>query len=161
MRIIKKTISMDFKTDLVDSWHLNNKVNLYLLENIESEWLDIKVHGKGRSIGEQFVHINNIRSFWIGKVGEKVDLKIDKKYRKDKKHLQKSLNLSAIKMAETLQEVFDKEKISGYKPHPLAFYSQMIAHEAHHRGQIMMTIKRNDLPVPKTLNYGLWNWNNK
>ncbi|OJJ20164.1 hypothetical protein BKI52_16970 [marine bacterium AO1-C] len=152
---------MDFKKDLLDSWYLNTKVTLYLLENIEPEWLSVKLEGKGRSIGEQFIHINNIRSFWIGKVGEKEDLKIDKKYGKDKEQLLKSLDLSGAKMANTLEAIFDEEKITGYKPHPLAFYTQMIAHEAHHRGQIMITITRNNLPISKSVNFSLWSWNNK
>ncbi|HAS47222.1 MAG TPA: hypothetical protein DCS93_42460 [Microscillaceae bacterium] len=152
---------MDFKKDLLDAWHLNTKVTLYLLENIEPEWLPLKLQGKGRSIGEQFVHINNIRSYWIGKVGTKEDLKIDKKYGKDKVQILTSLTLSGAKMANTLQEILDQEDITGYKPHPLAFYSQMIAHEAHHRGQVMAAITRNDLPISKSVNFGLWNWNNK
>ena len=152
---------MNFTTDLVDSWHLNNKATLYLLEQIHTEWLPAKLLGQGRSIGEQFVHINNIRSFWIGKVGEKQDLKIAKKYAKDKGMLSKALNHSASKMTDSLVEVFDAEKIKGYKPHPIAFLCQMIAHESHHRGQIMMTITRNDFPIDKSVNFGLWNWNNK
>lgn len=152
---------MDFKNDLLDTWYLNNKVTLYLLENIEPVWLPVKLQAKGRCIGEQFVHINNIRSYWIGKVNKKVELKIDKKNGKNKEQLFKSLNLSANKMREALQEIFNQQKISGYKPHPIAFYSQMIAHESHHRGQIMMTITRNELPISKSVNFGLWNWNNK
>ncbi len=152
---------MDFKTDLINSWYINNKVTLYLLSNIETEWLSARLQGKGRSIGEQFVHINNIRSFWIGKVSEKADLKIDKKFSNDKERLDKALDISALKMGETLSEIFTQEKITGYKPHPIAFFSQIIAHEAHHRGQIMTTITRNGFPISKSINFGLWNWNNK
>ena len=152
---------MDFNNELLDAWSLNNKVTLYLLENIDPTWLGAKIQGKGRSIGEQFVHINNIRSYWIGKVDTKQDLKIDKKYRGDKEKLTNALNITGDRMMKTLESIFDAGKIRGYKPHPLAFYSQMISHESHHRGQIMMTITRNDLPISKTVNFGLWNWNNK
>lgn len=152
---------MNFKADLIDSWHLSNKVTLYLLDNIEKEWLPAKLQEKGRSIGEQFVHINNIRSFWIGKVGEKVDLKIGKKYSNNKEQLHAALDHSANKMAEMLNQTFEQEKIKGYKPHPIAFFSQMIAHESHHRGQIMVTIVRNSFKISKSVNFGLWNWNNK
>lgn len=147
--------------DIVYSWNQNNKVTLYLLDNIEEEWLSTKVNGKGRSIGEQFLHINNIRSFWVNKVGEKIDLKIDKKHSNSKKKLQSALHASSLKMSETLNEVFEKESIKGFKPHPTAFFAQMIAHESHHRGQIMQTVKRNELKISKSVNFGLWNWNNK
>ncbi|NMH89962.1 DinB family protein [Flavivirga algicola] len=152
---------MDIKADLLNSWDLNNKVTLYLLDHIDTEWLSKKLNGTGRSISEQFLHINNIRSFWIGKVNEKIDLKLDKKYAKDKKKLEEALQKSAQKMKETLSKIFEQESIRGYKPHPVAFFSQMIAHESHHRGQIIATITRNDLPIDKSVNFGLWNWNNK
>jgi len=71
---------MNIKEDIVYSWRQNNKVTLYLLENIEDDWLSIKLNNEGRSIGEQIVHINNIRSYWVNKVGEKIDLKINKKH---------------------------------------------------------------------------------
>ena len=152
---------MDLQTDLIQSWDLNNKVTLYLLDNIKADWLPTKLNSNGRSIGEQFLHINNIRSYWIGKVGTKVNLKLDKKFAKDKQQLKRALQKSSQKMNETLSKIFEQESIKGYKPHPAAFYSQMIAHESHHRGQIMTIASRNDLEVDKSLNFGLWNWNNK
>lgn len=152
---------MNIKAYLVDSWNLNNQVTLYLLDHINSAWLPAKLNGSERSIGEQFLHINNIRSFWIGKVGEKIDLKLDKKYAQDKSKLEDALRKSSQKMDGTLSHIFEQENIKGYKPHAVGFFSQMIAHESHHRGQIMTTVTRNGLPMDKSVNFGLWNWNNK
>ena len=139
----------------------NNKVTLYLLDNINEDWLSQKVNNKGRSIGEQFMHINNIRSFWINKVGEKIDLKLDKKFANNKQQIIDALQQSSLKMSDTLNMIFQEESIKGFKPHPMAFFAQMIAHESHHRGQIMLTIKRNDLNISKSVNFGLWSWGNK
>ena len=60
-----------------------------------------------------------------------------------------------------MTQLFDQESIKGYKPHPAAFFAQMIAHESHHRGQIMAMISRNELEMNKSVNFGLWSWNNK
>ena len=38
--------------EIVEAWKMNNKGTLYLLANIETEWLSAKLAGKGRSIGE-------------------------------------------------------------------------------------------------------------
>ena len=35
--------------EIVETWTMNNKGTLYLLENIETEWLSAKLAGKGRS----------------------------------------------------------------------------------------------------------------
>ncbi len=144
--------------DLLETWKVNNEATLYLLENIEKDWLKIRLGSKGWTIGEQFIHINNIRSMWVNKVGAKEDLKIAKKFSKDKKELKKGLNLSAHKMHIALGTIFKENKIKGYRPHPAAFFAQMIAHEAHHRGQIMFIVKQNNLPISKSVNYGLWGW---
>ena len=152
---------MNIKKDMLYSWNQNNQINLYLLDNIEKDWLPKKLNGKGRTIGEQFIHINNIRSFWIGKVGEKIDLKIDKKHANSKRILKEALRRSSQIMSDTLYQLFEQESIKGYKPHPTAFFVQMIAHESHHRGQVMTIIARNDLKINKSVNFGLWSWNNK
>lgn len=151
---------MDIKADLIHSWDLNSGATFYLLDNINAEWLSTKLNGKGRSIGEQFLHINNIRSYWIGKVAEKVDLMLEKKDAWDKQKLKETLERSSQKMKEALSNILEQENIKGYKPHPIAFFTQMIAHESHHRGQIMALVTRNDLQINKSVNFGLWNWNN-
>ncbi|WP_437371277.1 DinB family protein [Maribacter litoralis] len=152
---------MDIKADIIHTWTQNGKVTLYLLNNIEKDWLSTKQHDSGRSIGEQFVHINNIRSFWISKVGKKNDLKINKKYANNKSQLIEALQESSHKMSDTLYSLFEQGIIKGYRPHPTAFFAQMIAHESHHGGQIMSIITRNNLKINKSVNFGLWNWNNK
>jgi uncharacterized damage-inducible protein DinB len=144
--------------EIVETWTMNNKGTLYLLENIEKEWLSAKLAGKGRSIGEQFVHINNIRSMWINKVWKKIDLKLSKEKSVDKNELKIGLELSSQKMAETLTNLFTENAAKGYKPHPTAFFARMIAHESHHRGQIMATISRNDFKISKSVNFKLWGY---
>ena len=149
---------MNYTKDLIETWNINHKVTLYLLEHIEANWLSTKLGEKGRTIGEQFVHINNIRSMWVNKVGKKIVLKINKKEANNKQVLNAALVFSAEHMLFTLEQVFAENTIKGYKPHPSAFLGQMIAHEAHHRGQIMAIITRNNLAVSKSVNFGLWGW---
>ena len=152
---------MDGIKDIIDTWIMNSKVTIYLLENIEAEWLSAKLDGKGRTIGEQFIHINNIRSMWISKVGEKIDLKLDKKISTDKKKLKMGLEITSENMASTLERVFTENKIKGFKPNSTAFFAQMISHESHHRGQIMATVNRNNFEISKSVNFGLWSWHTK
>lgn len=150
---------MNLKEDIIQTWGLNHKVTLFLLENIEKDWLQAKINGQGRSIGEQFIHINNIRSFWINKVGVKIDLKLEKKHTNNIQEITKALERSSQEMSEVLNQLLEKESITGYKPHPTAFFAQMIAHESHHRGQIMTIVTRNGFKIDKSVNFGLWNWN--
>jgi uncharacterized damage-inducible protein DinB len=36
--------------------------------------------------------------------------------------------------------------------------SYMLAHEAHHRGQVFMLAHQLGVPLPHEVMYGLWNW---
>jgi hypothetical protein len=47
--------------ELIETWEINNRINLYLLNAIDEKYLtDISV-SKGRTVGEQFAHIHNVR----------------------------------------------------------------------------------------------------
>jgi uncharacterized damage-inducible protein DinB len=60
-----------------------------------------------------------------------------------------------------LEEGLTTGRVKGFKPHPEAFLGYMIAHESHHRGQIILILKEHaHLPDKKTL-YGLWEWGTK
>jgi uncharacterized damage-inducible protein DinB len=34
----------------------------------------------------------------------------------------------------------------------------LIAHESHHRGSIMLTLKQSGVGIPDELKWGLWDW---
>lgn len=109
---------MQHTQEIVETWIMNNKSTLYLLESISA-----RLDGKGRTIGEQFVHINNIRSMWINKVGEKIDLKLGREKSGNQNDLKIGLELSSEKMAGTLANLFDENAAKSYKPHPTAFFA--------------------------------------
>ena len=50
---------------LLETWQINNRVNLYLLNAISPEQLASKLTSKGRNAGEQFAHVHNVRLMWI------------------------------------------------------------------------------------------------
>ena len=50
-------------TQIIETWEIHNRINMYLLGSIKEEHLtDISV-SKGRNVGEQFAHIYNVRLF--------------------------------------------------------------------------------------------------
>jgi uncharacterized damage-inducible protein DinB len=65
-----------------------------------------------------------------------------------------------------LREVLEKSmnttgRISGFPPDVARFHSYLIAHDAHHRGQISMLARFSGNPISQKTMFGLWEWNRK
>ena len=50
---------------LLETWDIHNRINLYTIEAIEQEDLKDVSASKGRTVGEQFAHIHNVRLMWL------------------------------------------------------------------------------------------------
>ena len=51
--------------ELIETWNINNRINIYLLNAINEEYLKDISASKGRTVGEQFAHMHNVRLMWF------------------------------------------------------------------------------------------------
>jgi len=145
---------------MIETWEIHNRINLYLLDAIKEEELTDIAASKGRTVGEQLAHIHNVRLMWL-KVADPDLFTEQLKIEKDaitKKILKDELSKSAIAISQLLRKGLEQGKIKNFKPHPMAFMGYLISHESHHRGQIMLTLKQAGHPVDKKIQFGLWEW---
>lgn len=147
----------------LEAWLISHRMNEHLLVGINEAHLT-DTGSKGRSVGEQFAHIHNVRLMWIKAALPSLmdgQIKIEKEDKLSKKLLFDRLEQSAKGISGVMEDGFKNGRVKGFKPHPEAFLAYMVAHEAHHRGQIILILKENKhLPDNKTL-YGLWEWGTK
>ena len=146
---------------LIDTWHIHHRINEYLLSGIKDEHLaDISL-GKGRSVGHAFAHLHNVRLMWVQQAAPDLLAGIDKIEKEEK--ITRKLLLDAFKkseaaIAEILKRGIETGKVKGFKPTPEAFLGYMIAHESHHRGQIILALKENGHAPDKKILFGMWEW---
>lgn len=146
---------------LVQTWLISQQMNELLIKNIPEEALKDVSAGKGRNVGQQIAHIHNVRLMWVKAAEASLMKGLDKIEKEDTLTpilFIETLRKSARVMSELIEKGIQAGRIKGFKPHPEAFVGYLIAHEAHHRGQIILTLKENGhLPDKKTL-FGLWEW---
>lgn len=147
---------------LVETWQIHNRINLYLLEAIAPESLSSHSASKGRSVGEQFAHVHNVRLMWLKSAAPELLkglTKVENEQANDKTLLAKSLHDSGKAIAALLAQSMEAGgKVKGFKPHAAAFLGYLISHESHHRGQIALSLKQAGNPLDKKISYGLWEW---
>ncbi|HEY6408726.1 MAG TPA: DinB family protein [Ktedonobacteraceae bacterium] len=154
--------STDLSEQLLDTWNIHDRINLYLLDAIPPDALTGVSTSKGRSVGEQFRHIHNVRLMWLQPAAPEFMeglVKIEKEQAANKELLQHSLAASGRAIAMPLSKgIDDGGKIKGFKPHVTAYLGYMISHESYHRAEIGMILTQSGHPLDKKISYGMWEW---
>lgn len=150
------------ENQILETWDIHNRINLYLLDSISPESLISISASKGRNVAEQFVHIHNTRLMWL-KQATPISLdelvKIEKADAPDKRLLRASIEHSGNSIRDLLSKAIESGgKVKGFKPHVVAYLGYLVSHESHHRGQIIMTLKQAGYPVDRKIQFGLWEW---
>ena len=148
---------------IIETWHINNRVNLYLLDALTPEALTSKLpSARTRTVARMFVHIHHSR---LGRFEASMSdlmagqFKFDKADNAlDKARLRRALELSGEAMAEFIQRGLDKGKIPGFKPHPIGVLGYLISHEAYHRGEICVALTESGHKLSDDVLYGQWDW---
>src|SRR5271156_3859413 len=91
---------------LIETWSINQRMNEFLLNALHEEHLNDVGLAKGRSVGEQFAHVHNVRLMWL-KVAAPELLESQHKVEKDKpiskNLLIKELDKSSVATVQLLE----------------------------------------------------------
>lgn len=146
--------------DLVDAWRVNNQLNLELLGICQESDLDLKP-GSGKTIRSNFTHLVGTRKTWLA---DKLAVEAATIPKLDWKTAAKSELALALEVSSPLMVALFKKMEASVKPGKwttMKFYSYCIAHEAHHRSQVEISLRMNDREPDENFLWGLWDWAKK
>jgi uncharacterized damage-inducible protein DinB len=144
----------------VDTWQINNHVNLRLLDGLTDKQLAATILPRGRSVTSYFVHIHMARIYWLERRARALAKSLEKipGGTAPRAKLRQGLIDSGQAMGELFAEAEVTGHIKGTKLSPVGFLGYALAHEGHHRGQILLHLKMAKLPVDRATGYSLWYW---
>ena len=144
---------------LLAAFNTNDRINQYLIENLPGEaWRAETLDGKGRDIASIVAHMHNVRLMWLKAAGGKVPAKLEKE-KVTPEQAAKALEQSRAAVYELLQNSLKSDgRIKGFRPDAAGFVGYLIAHDAHHRGQITMLARQAGHPISQNAMFGMWEW---
>jgi uncharacterized damage-inducible protein DinB len=166
--------ALDQRDMLLAAWRTNNRVSVFLVEHLPKELWGAPVPGAPRRTVRMIAgHIHNARCMWITTLGKEFGIAAPpavNRHKVEPKELIRALGHSSRGMISLLTLGCDRggaiPASSSYTwrnlpldvGHVLTYF---VAHEGHHRGQIVMLARQLGYRLPVEITGGLWQWSKR
>jgi uncharacterized damage-inducible protein DinB len=149
-----------------------DRMNQGLIEHLDTAaWTakpPAKSPGRVRTIAAIFTHMHNVRCKWVRLTAPHLGVPpLLNRARCTPQHAQAALAESAAScvgmLAEALSgggriEMFRRDALAPAWPVGVEMLCYMLAHEAHHRGQVCLLAHQMGYTLPYSASDGIWNW---
>ncbi|MGB6827041.1 MAG: DinB family protein [Terracidiphilus sp.] len=148
---------------------VSEHMNQLLIEHVAPEAWSAEPPGNVRTIAAIFTHVHNVRTKWIRLTAP--HLKVPRQLNRahcTPQQASAGLAESAARCEEMLAEALAMSggRIKSFvrdgwaKPWPVGpeMLCYIVAHEAHHRGQVCMIVHQLGFKLPGRVTSELWNW---
>jgi len=165
------TTHPDLRTTLIDSWRTSSRVTSFLIEGLPEPLWDAAVPATPqRTVRTIAAHLHNSRSTWIRTLGHEHGIRAPALV--DRRRVSRRQLLSALRhSSKGIESVLALGIAHGGTVPPSRRYvwrnlpldvghvlSYFVAHEGHHRGQLVMVARLLGHRLPDEVTNGLWQW---
>jgi uncharacterized damage-inducible protein DinB len=149
---------------LLSAFNTNNRINQYMIDKLSpAAWRAKPPDGKGRGIPAIVAHMHNVRVMWLKAAakGSDIPAQLDRSRVTPTRAL-RALEQSRLALSVVISRALDGDgRIRGFRPDVAGFVGYLIAHDAHHRGQIAMLARQMGHPLPQKASFGIWEWGSR
>ncbi len=165
---------LDLQDAVLTAWRTNSRVTDYLIEQIPPVLWSATVPGvPTRTVRAIAAHLHNSRCTWIKTLGNEHGIVAPKRVDHRSvtaRQLRAALKRSGRGMTALLalgckrggrippSKAYVWRNLPLDVGHVLTYF---VAHEAHHRGQIVMVARQLKCRLPVPVTAGLWDWRNR
>ena len=161
----------DLRDTILTTWRTNNRVTVFLVEQLPHALWTSRVPGAPRRTIRMIAgHLHNVRCMWIKTLGTELGIPIPRPVNRrqvGRAELVRALERSSRGVLQLLtcgceadgripaSATYTWRNLPLDVGHVLAYF---VAHEAHHRGQIVLAARELGLRLPPAVSGGLWQW---
>ena len=162
------------RATILGAWRTNNRLTVFLVERLPPKLWAATIPGAPRRTIQMVAgHVHNARCRWVKKLGAEFGIAVPaavNRLRVGRTELVRSLARSNRAMLRLLElgcgqggiiptaSTYAWRNLPLDVGHVLAYF---VAHEAHHRGQIVLAARTLGERLPAAVTDGLWQWHRR
>ena len=160
---VDASFSAQLPAALLNAFETNDRINRYLIDNLPKDaWAGKLADGKGRTVAAIVAHMHNVRVMWLKAAKwEKIPEQLDRATVTPAQALG-AFECSRQALSDLIREALEGNgRVRNFRPDVAGFFAYLIAHDAHHRGQITMLARQLGHPLPQKAMFGMWEWGSR